>query len=60
MARKMKKQNMQCSGKKNERTRLLQYCFFEAQKFVRKKSVTIYSTFDENLNLPSILHVAPK
>lgn len=46
--------------KKVGRTRFLQNCLFEAQKLTRKKSVTIYSTPDENLNLPSILHVATK
>lgn len=51
---------MQCGGKKNIEARFLRYCLFEAQNHVRKKSSTIYSTSDDILNLPSILHVATK
>lgn len=51
---------MQCGGKKKIEARFLQYCLFEAQNHVRKKSSTIYSTSDDILNLPSILHVATK
>lgn len=29
-------------------------------RYQKKKSVTIHSTLDENLSLPSILHVATK
>lgn len=44
---------------KNGRTRFLQNCLFKAQ-ILEKTSVTIHNTLDENLSLPSILHVATK
>lgn len=50
---------MKWQGKKG-RTRFLQNCLFEAQILLGKKSLTIHSTLDENLSLPSILHVATK